>query len=75
MVKKLTAHGDSSALILDREMLELLNIDNNTPLEVTTDGRRLIIEPVNGDDRGTKFRAAADKSHEQYAKTFKRLAE
>ena len=75
MVGKLTSIGDSSALILDRGMLELLKIGNDTPLEITTDGRRLIIEPVNGDDRSRKFQAAADKSHQKYAKTFKRLAE
>ena len=52
MLKKLTKHGNSLALVIDRPILELLNIDTDTPLDISTDGRRLIVAPAdcpNGD--------------------------
>ena len=51
MVKKLTRHGNSLALVIDKPILELLNIFPETPLEITTDGRRLIIAPSRRSDR------------------------
>ena len=45
IIKKLSAVGNSLALLLDRSILELLGISRNTPLEITTDGVRLIITP------------------------------
>ena len=38
MVKHLTKHGNSSALILDRAIMDLLKIEHDTPLELSTDG-------------------------------------
>jgi hypothetical protein len=35
----------SLGLIIERPILALLNIDENTPLEVRTDGERLIFDP------------------------------
>ena len=49
--------------------------DFETSLEVSTDGRRLIIEPVTDNPRRKKFEAAMEKSHKKFAKTFKKLAE
>ena len=46
MVKTLTRHGNSLALVLDKPILELLNIDGDTPLHISTDGRSLVISPV-----------------------------
>lgn len=46
MIKTLTAVGNSLGLIIDKPILELLNIDKDTPLEVRTDGEGLIIRPV-----------------------------
>jgi len=48
MITTLTTHGNSAALIIDKPILELLNIDLNTPLEIKTDGRSLIITPIYG---------------------------
>jgi antitoxin MazE len=45
MTKKLIRHGNSAALVLDKALLELLKVEMNTPLEVTTDGRNIIISP------------------------------
>ena len=46
MVKKLTKHGNSLALVIDRPILDLLKIDPETPLDVSTDGRQLIVAPA-----------------------------
>jgi antitoxin component of MazEF toxin-antitoxin module len=73
MVKTLTKHGNSLALVLDKPILDLMKIDASTPLEITTDGDRLILSPRRDVDDAT-FRAALDKVNRRYAKTFKRLA-
>ena len=46
MIKKLTVIGNSYGLVIDRSILELLHITPETELELSTDGMRLIIEPV-----------------------------
>ncbi len=74
MVKHLTAHGNSSALIIERSILELLHIKKDTPLEITTDGRNLIISPVSSAAREKKFREALAKVNKQHTKTLKALA-
>lgn len=48
MVKHLTRHGNSLALVIEKGVLNLLNIDADTPLAVATDGRRLTITPLRG---------------------------
>ena len=75
MVKKLTKHGNSLALVIDRPILDLLKIDGETPLEITTDGQRLIVSPAVPSARGEKFDAAQQWAHKRYGKAFKRLAE
>ena len=45
MTKKLIRHGNSAALVLDKALLDLLKVQMDTPLEVTTDGRNIIISP------------------------------
>ena len=45
MTKKLIRHGNSAALVLDKALLDLLKVKLDTPLEVTTDGRNIIISP------------------------------
>lgn len=46
MTKTLTKHGNSYALVLDRPLMDILNIRPETPLEITTDGESLHIKPV-----------------------------
>ena len=46
MLKKLTKHGNSLALVIDRPILDLLKIDTETPLDISTDGTRLIVAPA-----------------------------
>jgi antitoxin component of MazEF toxin-antitoxin module len=46
MVKKLTKHGNSLAILIDKPILELLNITEDTRINLRTDGTNIIIEPV-----------------------------
>ncbi len=45
MVKKLTQLGNSLGILIDKPILDLLKITRDTPLEVSTDGERLILTP------------------------------
>ena len=75
MIKHLTTHGNSLALIIEKAILDLLNITQDTPLEINTDGRNLVISPVQDEDREKKVQAAMEKIHKRYAATFKALAD
>jgi antitoxin MazE len=75
VVKKLTKHGNSLALVIDRPILDLLKIDPETPLDISTDGKQLIIAPAKPSARPKKFDAAQDWAHKRYAKAFQKLAE
>jgi hypothetical protein len=63
------------ALIIDRPILDLLGIDPETPLDLSTDGRRLIVAPAEQSERREKFEAAQRTAHNRYSKAFKKLAE
>ena len=75
MIKKLSKHGNSLALVIDRPILDLLKIDESTPLEVSTDGESLVIAPVRDAKRRKKFEQALMASNRRYANALKRLAE
>jgi hypothetical protein len=46
MIKKLIAIGNSHGLVIDKSILELLKITPDSELALSTDGTRLVIEPV-----------------------------
>lgn len=75
MIKKLTKHGNSLALVIDRSVLDLLKIDRETPLEISTDGQVLIISPVRDDKRREKFEKALESANRKYGRALERLAE
>ena len=75
MVKKLTKHGNSLALVIDRAVLDLLKIGGDTPLEISTDGAVLIITPARGREREKKFRKHLLAANRKYGRALKRLAE
>lgn len=75
MLKKLTKHGNSLALIIDRPILELLNISEETELEISTeDGKTLKISPISPEERKKKLRGALKKVNKKYGKALKNLA-
>jgi len=74
MLKKLTRHGNSLALVLDKGVIELLNIDAETLLEISTDGSLLLITPVKDEKRRRQFNDALEKTNARYGRALKRLA-
>ena len=75
MVKKLTKHGNSLALVIEKPILEILGADAGTPFDISTDGQVLILTPVKDARRRKKFQGALDKVNARYSKALKKLAE
>lgn len=73
MQKKLSVIGNSLGFVIDKPVLELLRIDRDTVLDVSTDGDALIIRPLR-DARAERVRAAALRVAEQHASAFEKLA-
>jgi antitoxin component of MazEF toxin-antitoxin module len=74
MIKKLVSHGNSAALIIDKPIIELLKVDMETPLEISTDGRNLIISSVESEKREKRFKSALSKVNKAHGKTLRKLA-
>ena len=75
MVKRLTKHGNSLALVIDRPILDMLKIDVDTPLDISTDGQVLIVSPVRDAEHQKRFEKALEKVNRKYGRALKRLAE
>ena len=75
MIKKLSRHGNSLALVIDRGVLDLLKIDAETPLEISTDGQVLIVAPVRHARRRKDFDKALAKANRKYGRMLKHLAD
>jgi antitoxin component of MazEF toxin-antitoxin module len=77
MIKKLVRHGNSRALVIDKPILELLRITDETEIEIITDGTSLTMRPVDQDGTGRRraFEVAAEDAVNRYGDVFKRLAE
>lgn len=75
MIKTLTKHGNSLALIIDKAILELLRIEADQPLEITTDGTALTVRPVTDLKRVARFEKTLKQVNRKYGKALKKLAE
>lgn len=74
-IKYLTSVGNSKALIIDQPFLEMLDIDEKTPLKMSVDGRKLVFEPISEEEVNNRVNKAADKVEKRFGRMFKRLAE
>lgn len=74
VVKKLTRQGNSAALIIDKPILDLLDINQDTELKVTVNGRQLIIEPLSEREMNARVDEAIVRTGRKYADGFRRLA-
>lgn len=78
MRKNLSAVGNSLGIVIEKPILELLGITRDTELEVTTDGTRLIVEPIReAESKGRRGRvgAATKRVMKNHDRTLRRLAE
>ena len=75
MIKYLTTHGNSLALVIEKGVLDILGISRKTPLKIATDGNSLIVSPMRDAGRDKKFRRALREVNQRHAKTLKTLSE
>ena len=73
MIKKLSIVGNSLGLIIERPILELLDITKDTPLEVKTDGEALIIRPVKSSKKD-RIRESTRRMMSIHDETLRKLA-
>jgi antitoxin component of MazEF toxin-antitoxin module len=72
MVTKLTRLGNGLALLIDKPILDLLKITADSPIEITTDGHRLVVTPIAADHE--EATAAGRRLIERHARNLSRLA-
>ena len=73
MIKSLTRHGNSYALVIDKPILELLRITPQTQLEITTDGSSLIISPVADTAKISKQAAVRKALQTKFGKNIQKI--
>ena len=75
MRKKPTRTGNSLALVLDKQLLDRVGIDADTPIEVSTNGQVIVVSPVRDHRRTGKLKKIVTEAHKRYGGVFRRLAE
>lgn len=74
MLKTLSRHGNSYALVIEKSILDLLNIKLDTQLDVTTDGQSLTITPRIQHPSKEDLKAHASKSIKKHAVVYEALS-
>ncbi len=75
MIKTRTKHGNSYAMVIDKPILELLHATPETPFEILSDGRSLVLTPVRNAKEEKKFEEAVAMLHQRFGRAMKKLAE
>ncbi|GMO26827.1 MAG: AbrB family transcriptional regulator [Termitinemataceae bacterium] len=75
MVKKLIRHGNSVALVIDKPIMEMLNIDNETIFELSTDGKNLILSPQIEINQEINVINSLKNINKKYGSVLKKLGE
>ena len=73
MVKTLKQIGNSYGVIIEKPILELLQITPETPLEISTDGRSLNIRPLRQRAKPT-LKGSLGAVNRRHGATLKKLA-
>jgi len=72
--KKLTRQGNSTALIIDRQLMDLMGIERDAVVKISVQGRKLLIEPLSQRERAAKISEIQQKTMKKNAELFRRLA-
>ena len=75
MVKRLIQHGNSAALVIDKPIMEMLKITNETTFELSTDGKNLILSPQIEHSQEKNILNSLEKINKKYGCVLKRLGE
>ncbi len=73
MRKRLSAIGNSLGIVIEKPILELLDIDRETELDMKTDGQRLIIVPIRRAKK-ERVKAAVERAMTAHDATLRKLA-
>ena len=73
MTKKLIQHGNSAVLVIDKALMDLLKVRMDTPLEVTTDGRNIIISPQTNERAEAELLAALERINQKHGSVLAKL--
>lgn len=73
LTKTLTKVGNSYAILIDKGILDLLNITPETQLQVTTDGKVLTLSPIDAEEEKA-FARSLKRVSNRYKKVFAKLA-
>ncbi|MFG0247492.1 MAG: AbrB/MazE/SpoVT family DNA-binding domain-containing protein [Phycisphaeraceae bacterium JB051] len=75
MSQKLIKHGDDWALVIDKQIIEALDISSETEFELSTDEKNLVLKPIREQDVDAKLDQAIDRIHNRFGNAMKKLAE
>jgi len=75
MIKKFIRHGNSAALVIDKPIMDMLHITNETTFELSTDGKNIILSPQTESSQETDILHSLEKINEKYGRVLKRLGE
>lgn len=75
MIKRLIQHGNSVALVIDKPIMEMLNITNETSFELTTDGKNIILSPQSDQTSENNIINSLEKINKRYGTVLKKLGE
>jgi antitoxin component of MazEF toxin-antitoxin module len=74
-LKRLTRQGNSLAIIIDRPILEMADMDEKTLFSLTADKNKIVLERVSAQEIERRFNAASGKVEKRFGRMLKRLAE
>jgi len=75
MIKRLIQHGNSAALVIDKPIMEILKITNETTFELSTDGKNLILSPQIEHSQEMNILNSLEKINKKYGSVLRRLGE
>lgn len=75
MTKRLVKHGNSLALLIEKPILKILGIDEQTDLQVKIEGNSLIIQSaIQEKTRKEEIKEIAQQIMDQYDSVFRKLS-
>jgi len=75
MQKMLIKHGNSLALVIDKPILDMLQISADTPLKLTTNGDQILVTPCRDKSKQKKLAASLKTINEKIGDDLRRLAQ
>ncbi len=75
MIKKLMKIGNSQALIIDKQTLAQMGVQEGEEVQVSLHGQQLVITPVRPQIPNADFRKSLNRVARKFDSVFRKLAE